>query len=443
MKKIILVHKDREFADALSKILSSEGMELVWKESADDAARTMVSQSFDAAVFDINDGEKFSIDDVKILAEAKSDIPMLVTTHYQTPELAFKALGVGADDYLLKPFGTSEILQRLKYLSKMPVEEDTKAPFTTITEKIKTLSDYDDIVAFCMEQLASTLHIADCLIAVRDNEVYKVIHSTGYSPDPVGKSVVIPGDIISSISSIDPDSTQTWGKIVREISTELKIVSHRPFPTFIPVGNTGRDVDAPMGFILGHGAIVMEELDLLELERFISEIGRELILAWKKFGTDMLISGVEKEGSMEIPGVDRLDIVTRVLNDIREYMPDQNDAFWIRLALDEAINNAILHGNRDPLQEPSDPILITWTAGPRKMIVSVQDTGNGFDPDSIPDPTSEENLFSVNGRGIFIMKTVMDAVEFIDPGNRVNLTKEFNGKPINMGILQRVGFGDK
>lgn len=76
-----------------------------------------------------------------------------------------------------------------------------------------------------------------------------------------------------------------------------------------------------------------------------------------------------------------------------------------QIACSEAIVNAIVHGNK----ESEDKIVNTSIEyNDMKMIVHIQDQGSGFDVDALPDPTAEENLMKESGRGIFIIKSLVD-----------------------------------
>ncbi len=85
----------------------------------------------------------------------------------------------------------------------------------------------------------------------------------------------------------------------------------------------------------------------------------------------------------------------------------------------EAVNNAIIHGNKsDPLK--SVDIEISYEQDDLK--IEVTDEGPGFKPENVPDPTEPQNIESLNGRGIFLMSKLADALEFNKKGNSVKLT---------------------
>lgn len=99
--------------------------------------------------------------------------------------------------------------------------------------------------------------------------------------------------------------------------------------------------------------------------------------------------------------------------------------FAIRLALEEALVNAIRHGNR---HVQDGQVEFVWSVTPDEARFEVLDQGEGFDPDSVPDPTTDENLEIPSGRGIMLMKAYMTEVEFVGPGNRLRMVYR-RGKP--------------
>jgi len=98
----------------------------------------------------------------------------------------------------------------------------------------------------------------------------------------------------------------------------------------------------------------------------------------------------------------------------------QTAVFAIRLALEEALNNAIKHGNG---YDESKTVDIAFDVNPNRAEVTITDQGSGFDPHSIPDPTADENLEKPCGRGIMLMRAYMDEVEYSTKGNQVRIVK--------------------
>jgi len=97
----------------------------------------------------------------------------------------------------------------------------------------------------------------------------------------------------------------------------------------------------------------------------------------------------------------------------------------ISIAVSEAVNNAITHGNKN---NESKAIEISYKNEKEKIIVYVKDNGEGFEIDNISDPRENENLLKNSGRGILIMRSLMDDVVVIsdNQGTEVQLVKYIN-----------------
>jgi serine/threonine-protein kinase RsbW len=96
------------------------------------------------------------------------------------------------------------------------------------------------------------------------------------------------------------------------------------------------------------------------------------------------------------------------------------DIFAVRLALEEAIVNAVEHGHRgDGLKS----VRVTYQVEPGQVLAEVEDQGPGFDPSQVPDPTAPENLAKPSGRGLFLMRHLMSWVRHNVRGNRVTLCR--------------------
>ena len=80
----------------------------------------------------------------------------------------------------------------------------------------------------------------------------------------------------------------------------------------------------------------------------------------------------------------------------------------------EAVNNGILHGNK---QDPEKNVTLTCDIVSDILTVCVHDEGRGFDAETLPDPLAKENLFRDHGRGVFLMRSMMDSVSFARSGN--------------------------
>jgi serine/threonine-protein kinase RsbW len=99
---------------------------------------------------------------------------------------------------------------------------------------------------------------------------------------------------------------------------------------------------------------------------------------------------------------------------------DDEDSGRIMLALSEAVNNAIIHGNNeDP--EKQVVVLSTLDKENRTLTISVEDEGEGFDPEEIPDPLKEENLLNEGGRGVYLIRQYADELQFSKGGSKATI----------------------
>lgn len=98
----------------------------------------------------------------------------------------------------------------------------------------------------------------------------------------------------------------------------------------------------------------------------------------------------------------------------------------IHLALLEALTNAVVHGNRE---DPSRVVSVCGGCDARaQLVISVTDQGEGFDTDALPDSTAPENLFASHGRGVYLMKRLVDEVQFNLGGRQVILRKRASSR---------------
>jgi serine/threonine-protein kinase RsbW len=92
----------------------------------------------------------------------------------------------------------------------------------------------------------------------------------------------------------------------------------------------------------------------------------------------------------------------------------------VEIALREALANAIVHGNHE---NPRKHVYVRFRCEPDAVSFAVKDEGRGFDLNKITDPTAPENTGAVHGRGVFLMKALMDEVRFEEGGVVVHMRK--------------------
>jgi serine/threonine-protein kinase RsbW len=114
--------------------------------------------------------------------------------------------------------------------------------------------------------------------------------------------------------------------------------------------------------------------------------------------------------------LEQVDLVGVVIQSTLEQIgvePDQSH--WLVMSVREAVVNAILHGNRE---EHDKRVLIEVDLEGSEFVVRIEDEGDGFDLDGLPDPTAPENLLRPSGRGIFMMRQFADSIEYSFPAKR-------------------------
>jgi len=111
----------------------------------------------------------------------------------------------------------------------------------------------------------------------------------------------------------------------------------------------------------------------------------------------------------------------RIMGDLARHRYGPNVTFAIKLALEEALTNAVRHGNGN---DASKQLVVRYSVTPRRAVIMVRDEGSGFSLTRIPDPTSDENLERPNGRGIMLMHAYMTRVHFNRAGNEVWMLKD-------------------
>ena len=96
---------------------------------------------------------------------------------------------------------------------------------------------------------------------------------------------------------------------------------------------------------------------------------------------------------------------------------DEEDSGRIMLTLSEAVNNAIIHGNNE---DPEKKVIVKSQLNQdnQMLVISVEDEGDGFELDEIPDPLKDENLLNEGGRGVYLIEQYADDLEFSEGGKK-------------------------
>jgi serine/threonine-protein kinase RsbW len=127
---------------------------------------------------------------------------------------------------------------------------------------------------------------------------------------------------------------------------------------------------------------------------------------------------------------ENITIVERLIDELCDRYKIQEEHYGnILIALTEAVNNAIYHGNK---QDPSKTVVVKYEATGDRFFFRIEDDGPGFDYQNVPDPTSPENLEKPNGRGVFLMRHLSDELAFFEDGRIVELSFNNLSKPVGV-----------
>lgn len=117
---------------------------------------------------------------------------------------------------------------------------------------------------------------------------------------------------------------------------------------------------------------------------------------------------------------DNIVVAEKLVDDVCSRFNVNEDHYGnILIALTEAVNNAINHGNRQNPQKKVD--IEFFSNGDKALHFVVKDQGEGFDFEHLPDPTDPANIEKISGRGVFLMRNLADEVEFRDNGATVEM----------------------
>ena len=114
-------------------------------------------------------------------------------------------------------------------------------------------------------------------------------------------------------------------------------------------------------------------------------------------------------------------LLNEVLSQLKQHAWDEQDTFGVHLAVEEALVNAIKHGNQS---DPDKKVHVVSRVSKTHFFIEIRDEGDGFNPGDVPDPTTDENLESPSGRGLMLMRSFMSRVDFNDAGNCVVMEKQ-------------------
>jgi len=132
-----------------------------------------------------------------------------------------------------------------------------------------------------------------------------------------------------------------------------------------------------------------------------------------------LILRLEKTVHADVAAIE--PVVLEIMSVVEEAGCAAGSEFEVKIALQEALANAVVHGCKG---NPEVPVRVSVACDEeRGMLIVVRDPGPGFDPAEIPSPVVGENLFSSHGRGIYLINQLMDEVRFERQGTEIWMRK--------------------
>lgn len=117
-------------------------------------------------------------------------------------------------------------------------------------------------------------------------------------------------------------------------------------------------------------------------------------------------------------------LIDTVMRQLEETGWSGKECFAINLALEEALVNAVQHGNKS---DPAKTVHVSCRLTDDRFYCRVEDEGEGFNPDDVPDPTDEDHIMIASGRGVLLIRNFVSRVKWNERGNVLELEKEREG----------------
>jgi serine/threonine-protein kinase RsbW len=236
-----------------------------------------------------------------------------------------------------------------------------------------------------------------------------------------GHEVVVTGQRDEALARNDLDQ---FDLIISDLTEDIEVVAGsigdlQRKHLLVPVAANGAQPDVIKAFKMGAANYLRLPYNKEELREIV-----ELTLSHKLRYVDepSFVSHVHEKIEFELPS--DLALMNGVLQYLLERVaklglikPERSNLF---VALDEAFVNAVKHGNKN---DPTKLVRITAELSPKEASFTVEDEGEGFNVQAIPDPCDPTNLFKSSGRGVLLMYNIMDEVEYNAQGNRVKMVK--------------------
>lgn len=249
----------------------------------------------------------------------------------------------------------------------------------------------------------------------------------------LGHDVAVTGDREQALAREDLDEFDLIiSDLTDEPSTDERPISelHRKH-LLVAIPSEGVKPDVIKAFKFGAANYLRLPYDKDSLREIV-----EQTLSYKLRYVDdpTLLSHTHEKIEFEIPS--DLTLMNGVLQYLLERVsklglitPEGSNLF---VALDEAFVNAVKHGNKN---DPTKLVRVSAELSPTEACFTIEDEGEGFDVQTIPDPCDPPNLFKSSGRGVLLMYNIMDEVEYNAQGNRVKMVKRPD-RPVEAQLVE-------
>ncbi len=267
--------------------------------------------------------------------------------------------------------------------------------------------------------LRSTLagHYMTAFLAVLDTELLTLqfVNASHCSPFVIREREVIPLDTEGLFVGMFESPQYQQATIQLEQHDRLFLYTDGLLKSF-PARNRGDSEKTLQAYLRDNGGLGIEELvarisGLIEQpEDDVALVGIEILLEKAQRKTIVVSSIPSQLAHVE-------NAILPVL-DSKGY--GERNIFAVKLALEEAVVNAIKHGNQ---LDDTKKVTVSFYIDDDRALISVGDEGDGFDPNAVPDPTTEEGLLASSGRGIALIRAYMDEVRFNETGSEITMIK--------------------
>ncbi|MDR1142314.1 MAG: ATP-binding protein [Planctomycetaceae bacterium] len=115
------------------------------------------------------------------------------------------------------------------------------------------------------------------------------------------------------------------------------------------------------------------------------------------------------------------NLIEQVMEQVKLIGWSNKEEFAVNMALEEALVNAIQHGNGS---DPAKQVRFSCRLNDQRIYVRIEDEGSGFNPNTIPDPTDPEHIMIASGRGVLLIKNFVSRIQWNEKGNVLEFEKE-------------------